>query len=109
MKGFRFLHSLLTQPDPEKNTFGTLLNIFLNSSPWPEGESLKAHLAGWPNLDKRYNMTIRLWDLWLYEDLKSKGYMTEENQKVKFKNHWKSWAARFESQLGEIFGKFKTK
>jgi Ca-activated chloride channel homolog len=71
--------------NPEKNTFENLLNIFLQLVTMTGGDVAEA-LSWLTNLDKRYNMTNPGYGIGDFiEDLKTKGYLTEENQKGEFK------------------------
>ena len=106
MKGFRFTQYVPPQ-DPEKNTFENLLNIFLQLVTMTGGDVAEA-LSWLTNLDKRYHMTNPNYGIGDFiEDLKSKGYLTEENQKGEFKITGKSEQTIRKSALEEIFGKLK--
>lgn len=106
MKGFRFSQFVPDQ-DPEKNTFENLLKIFLQLVTMTGGDVAEA-LSWLTNLDKRHNMTNPNYGIGDFiEDLKSKGYLTEENQKGEFKITGKSEQMIRKSALEEIFGKLK--
>jgi uncharacterized protein with von Willebrand factor type A (vWA) domain len=106
MKGFRFSQFVPGQ-DPEKNTFENLLKIFLQLVTMTGGDVAEA-LSWLTNLDKRHNMTNPNYGIGDFiEDLKSKGYLTEENQKGEFKITGKSEQTIRKSALEEIFGKLK--
>ncbi len=106
MKGFRFTQYIPPQ-DPEKNTFENLLNIFLQLVTMTGGDVAEA-LSWLTNLDKRYNMTNPNYGIGDFiEDLKSKGYLTEENQKGEFKITGKAEQNIRKNALEEIFGKLK--
>lgn len=106
MKGFRFTQYVPPQ-DPEKNTFENLLNIFLQLVTMTGGDVAEA-LSWLTNLDKRYNLTNPNYGIGDFiEDLKSKGYLTEENQKGEFKITGKAEQTIRKSALEEIFGKLK--
>lgn len=106
MKGFRFSQFVPDQ-DPEKNTFENLLKIFLQLVTMTGGDVAEA-LSWLTNLDKRHNMTNPNYGIGDFiEDLKSKGYLTEENQKGEFKITGKSEQTIRKSALEEIFGKLK--
>jgi len=106
MKGFRFSQFVPDQ-DPEKNTFENLLKIFLQLVTMTGGNVAEA-LSWLTNLDKRHNMTNPNYGIGDFiEDLKSKGYLTEENQKGEFKITGKSEQMIRKSALEEIFGKLK--
>ena len=106
MKGFRFT-KYVPPNDPEKNTFENLLNIFLQLVTMTGGDVAEA-LSWLTNLDKRYNMTNPGYGIGDFiEDLKTKGYLTEENQKGEFKITSKAEQTIRKSALEEIFGKLK--
>lgn len=106
MKGFRFTQYVPSQ-DPEKNTFENLLNIFLQLITMTGGDAAEA-LSWLTNLDNRYNMTNPNYGIGDFiEDLKSKGYLTEKNQKGEFKITGKAEQTIRKSALEEIFGKLK--
>jgi len=106
MKGFRFTQYIPPQ-DPEKNTFENLLNIFLQLVTMTGGDVAEA-LNWLSNLDKRYNLTNPNYGIGDFiEDLKTKGYLTEENQKGEFKITGKAEQKIRKSALEEIFGKLK--
>ncbi len=114
MKGFRFT-KFTPQKDPAKNTFENLLEIFLQLATMTGGDAAEA-LSWLTNLDKRYNLTNSGYGIGDFiEDLKSKGYLTEENQKGSFKipanpsnlsgkMHWKKSS---ENLKGEKVGNIK--
>lgn len=106
MKGFRFT-KFTQQKDPAKNTFENLLEIFLQLVTMTGGDAAEA-LSWLTNLDKRYNLTNSGYGIGDFiEDLKSKGYLTEENQKGSFKITGKSEQSIRKNALEEIFGKLK--
>ena len=106
MKGFRF--TKYNPPlDPEKNTFENLLNIFLQLVTMTGGDVSEA-LSWLSNLDKRYQFTNPNYGIGDFiEDLKSKGYLTEENQKGEIKITPKAEQSIRKNALEEIFGKLK--
>ncbi len=106
MKGFRFTQ-YTPGKDPDKNTFENLLDIFLQLVTMTGGDVAEA-LSWLTNLDNRYGMTNPGYGIGDFiEDLKSKGYLTEENQKGEFKITGKSEQQIRKSALEEIFGKLK--
>lgn len=106
MKGFRF-SQYVPQQDPEKNTFDNLLSIFLQLVTMTGGDVAEA-LSWLTNLDQRYQLTNPSYGIGDFiEDLKSKGYLTEENQKGKFQITAKAEQTIRKSALEEIFGKLK--
>lgn len=106
MQGFRFTQYVPPQ-DPEKSTFENLLNIFLQLVTMTGGDVAEA-LSWLSNLDKRYNMTNPGYGIGDFiEDLKSKGYLTEENAKGEIKITPKAEQTIRKSALEEIFGKLK--
>ncbi|HSJ68179.1 MAG TPA: VWA domain-containing protein [Anditalea sp.] len=106
MKGFKFTKYTPSQ-DPEKSTFENLLNIFLQLVTMTGGDVAEA-LSWLTNLDKRYNMTNPEYGIGNFiEDLKEKGYLTEENQKGEIKITGKSEQLIRKNALEEIFGKLK--
>ena len=77
MKGFRFT-KFTPQIDPDKNTFESLLEIFLQLVTMTGGDAAEA-LSWLTNLDKRYNLTNPGYGIGDFiEDLKRKGYLREE-------------------------------
>ncbi len=106
MKGFRF-KKFTPQKDPDKNTFENLLNIFLQLVTMTGGNVAEA-LSWLTDLDNRYGMTNPEYGIGNFiEDLKSKGYLTEENQTGFFKITGKSEQSIRKNALEEIFGKLK--
>lgn len=106
MKGFKFTKYTPSQ-DPEKSTFENLLNIFLQLITMTGGDVAEA-LSWLTNLDKRYNMTNPDYGIGNFiEDLKEKGYLTEENHKGEIKITGKSEQLIRKNALEEIFGKLK--
>jgi Ca-activated chloride channel homolog len=106
MKGFKFTKYTPSQ-DPDKSTFENLLNIFLQLVTMTGGDVAEA-LSWLTNLDKRYNMTSPEYGIGNFiDDLKEKGYLTEENQKGEIKITGKSEQLIRKNALEEIFGKLK--
>ncbi|WP_215226638.1 vWA domain-containing protein [Echinicola shivajiensis] len=106
MKGFRFT-KYTPNKDPNKSTFENLLEIFLQLVTMTGGDVAEA-LSWLTNLDNRYGLTNPAYGIGDFiDDLKDKGYMTEENQKGEFKITGKSEQEIRKSALEEIFGKLK--
>jgi Ca-activated chloride channel homolog len=106
MKGFRFTQ-YVPQQDPQKSTFENLLNLFLQLVTMTGGDVAEA-LSWLSNLDQRYNMTNPGYGIGDFiEDMKEKGYLTEENQKGEIKITGKSEQQIRRNALEEIFGKLK--
>ncbi|AGA77871.1 vWA domain-containing protein [Echinicola vietnamensis] len=106
MKGFRFTQ-YTPQKDPNKNTFENLLDVFLQLVTMTGGDVGEA-LSWLTNLDNRYGMTNPGYGIGDFiDDLKDKGYLTEENQKGEIKITGKSEQQIRKSALEEIFGKLK--
>jgi Ca-activated chloride channel homolog len=106
MKGFRFTQ-FVPQQDPQKSTFENLLNLFLQLVTMTGGDVAEA-LSWLSNLDQRYNMTNPGYGIGDFiEDMKEKGYLTEENQKGEIKITGKSEQQIRRNALEEIFGKLK--
>ncbi|WP_186755905.1 vWA domain-containing protein [Echinicola salinicaeni] len=106
MKGFRFT-KYTPNKDPNKSTFENLLEIFLQLVTMTGGDVAEA-LSWLTNLDNRYGLTNPSYGIGDFiDDLKDKGYLTEENQKGEFKITGKSEQEIRKSALEEIFGKLK--
>lgn len=106
MKGFRFTQ-FVPSKDPNKNTFDQLLDIFLQLVTMTGGDAAEA-LSWLTNLDKRYNLTHPGYGIGDFiDDLKSKGYLDDKNQKEEIKITGKSEQAIRKNALEEIFGKLK--
>ncbi|KEO72035.1 vWA domain-containing protein [Anditalea andensis] len=106
MKGFKFT-KYTPSKDPDKSTFENLLNIFLQLVTMTGGDVAEA-LSWLTNLDKRYNMTSPEYGIGNFiDDLKEKGYLTEENQNGEIKITGKSEQLIRKNALEEIFGKLK--
>lgn len=106
MIGHRF-----TEYIPEKtaaqNTFDNLLNIFMQLMVITSGDVAEA-LAWLTNLDKQHKITNGEYGIGDFiDDLKTKGYITEDNKGGTFKLTSKSEQSIRKSALEEIFGKLK--
>ncbi|HBH22020.1 MAG TPA: hypothetical protein DDY13_01220 [Cytophagales bacterium] len=106
MKGYRF--SKYTPPKHKgKANFDHLLKIFLQLVTMTSGNAAEA-LAWLTNIDKQYDLTDDQYGIGDFiEDLKKKGYLTEENQEGSIKITAKSEQGIRKSALEEIFGKLK--
>lgn len=106
MKGFRFT-KFTPHKDPQKNTFENLLNIFLQLVTMTGGDVAEA-LSWLTELDKQHGLSNPGYGIGNFiEDLKDKGYLTEDNQKGGFKITAKSEQSIRKNALEEIFGKLK--
>ncbi|MGY6558708.1 MAG: vWA domain-containing protein [Nitritalea sp.] len=106
MKGFRFTQ-YIPPKDQTKSTFDQLLQVFLQLVTMTGGDVSEA-LSWLSNLDKRYNLTTPNYGIGDFiEEMKTKGYLTEENQKGEIKITGKAEQSIRKSALEEIFGKLK--
>ncbi len=106
MIGHRFTE-FIPDKDPEKSAFENLLSVFLQLIVITSGDVNEA-LSWLTNLDRQYNLTPEDYGIGNFiEDLKSKGYITDENEKGEFKITAKSEQEIRKSSLDEIFGKLK--
>jgi uncharacterized protein with von Willebrand factor type A (vWA) domain len=106
MVGYRFTH-FIPEKDPEKNAFDNLLNVFLQLMVVTSGEVNEA-LSWLTNLDKEHGLTTSEYGIGDFiDDLKNKGYITNQNEKGEFKITSKSEQQIRKSALEEIFGKLK--
>lgn len=106
MKGYRFT-KYIPEKDANKSTFDNLLNVFMQLLLLTSGDVSEA-LSWLSNLDKRYQLTDPSYGIGDFiEDLKQKGYITEENQPGKFNVTAKTEQQFRQSALEEIFGKLK--
>lgn len=106
MIGNRFTEFIPTQ-NPEQTTFDNLLNIFLQLMVITAGDVSEA-LSWLTNLDKQYRISNDKYGIGDFiEDLKSKGYITKDNQTGEIKLTGKSEQKIRQSALEEIFGKLK--
>lgn len=106
MIGHRFTE-FIPEKSQEQSTFDNLLNIFLQLMVITSGDVSEA-LNWLTNLDKQYNLTNNEYGIGDFiDDLKSKGYVTEDNQKGELKITAKSEQQIRRSALEEIFGKLK--
>lgn len=106
MKGYRF-SKFIPQKAQGESAFDNLLNIFLQLISITGGDVAEA-LAWLTNLDKQYNLSDGQYGIGDFiEDLKDKGYISEENQEGKFEVTGKTGQEIRKSALEEIFGKLK--
>lgn len=106
MIGTRFTE-FIPEKNPEQTTFDNLLNIFLQLMVITSGDVSEA-LSWLTNLDKEYNISNEAYGIGDFiEDLKSKGYITDEGPKGEFKLTAKSEQSIRKSALEEIFGKLR--
>lgn len=106
MRGYRFTEFV---PDEKagENAFENLLKIFLQLLIITAGDAAEA--LQWLNeLDKQHKLTGADYGIGNFiDDLKNKGYLTEDNEKGSFKITPKSEQKIRKSALEEIFGKLK--
>ncbi|MDW3196272.1 MAG: VWA domain-containing protein [Cytophagales bacterium] len=106
MIGYRFTE-FIPEKSKEQSTFDNLLNIFLQLMVITSGDVSEA-LSWLTNLDKQYNISNSEYGIGDFiDDLKSKGYVTDDNEKGSFKITAKSEQEIRKSALEEIFGKLK--
>ncbi len=105
MKGFRF--SKYVPPPQSAVNFDQMLNILMDLLVITSGDAGEA-LNWMTNLDEKYNITSEDYGMGDFiEDLKRKGYMTEETASGSFKITSKSEQTIRSRALEEIFGKLK--
>lgn len=106
MIGTRFTE-FIPDNNPEQSAFDNLLQIFLQLMVITSGDVAEA-LSWLTNLDKQYGISKDNYGIGDFiEDLKSKGYITEDNQKGELKLTAKSERSIRKSALEEIFGQLK--
>ncbi len=106
MIGYRFTE-FIPEKDQEKSAFDNLLNIFLQLMVITSGDVNEA-LSWLTNLDREHNLTNPEYGIGDFiDDLKNKGYITDQNEKGEFKITAKSEQQIRKSALEEIFGKLK--
>ncbi len=106
MIGQRFTE-YIPEKNPEQSTFDNLLNVFLQLMVITAGDVAEA-LSWLTNLDRQYNISNTEYGIGDFiEDLKAKGYITDDNQKGEFKLTAKSEQTIRKSALEEIFGKLR--
>jgi len=106
MIGHRFTE-FIPDKDPQKSAFDNLLQIFLQLMVVTSGDVDEA-LSWLTNLDRQYNISNDEYGIGDFiDDLKSKGYITEDNKKGSLELTAKSEQEIRKSSLEEIFGKLK--
>ncbi len=106
MKGYRFSKYIPKKAQGE-SAFDNLLNIFLQLVSITGGDVSEA-LAWLTNLDNQYNMTDGQYGIGDFiDELKDKGYISEENKEGQFEVTGKTGQEIRKSALEEIFGKLK--
>src|SRR5215210_5028625 len=105
MKGFHF-----SKYDPNaegKSKFDQLLDLFLQLLTYTNGDVAEA--LQWMNqLDKKYELTNDEYGMGDFiDELKEKGYITEENERGEIKITPKTEQGIRKRSLEEIFGKLK--
>jgi Ca-activated chloride channel family protein len=106
MLGYRF-SNYIPPKNSESTDFGKLLNIFMQLVLITAGNVAEA-LQWLTELDKQYGITQRNYGIGDFiEDLKSKGYITDETPDGAFKLLAKGEQHIRKSALEEIFGKLK--
>lgn len=106
MIGYRFTE-FVPEQNAAGNNFEQLLKIFMQLLLITGGDVSEA-LHWMSNIDKEHNLTNSEYGIGNFiEDLKTKGYLTEENEKGSFKVTAKMEQNFRKSALEEIFGKMK--
>ena len=106
MIGYRFTE-FVPQPQQAKSDFEKLLEVFMQLLVITSGDVEEA-LQWLSELDRQYNMTNGDYGIGNFiEDLKEKGYITDENPQGSFELTAKSEQKIRTSALEEIFGKLK--
>jgi len=106
MIGYRFTE-FIPDKSKEKSTFDNLLNIFMQLITITSGDVSEA-LNWLTNLDKQYNLTNSDYGIGDFiDELKAKGYISDDNKDGKIKVTAKSEQQIRKSALEEIFGKLK--
>src|SRR6202012_1059174 len=105
MRGFGF--SKFTPRQIPKGGFDGLLKLFLELLNYTAGDAGEA-LAWMNELDKQYNITNDEYGMGNFiDDLKEKGYLTDDNEPGEFRITAKTEQSIRQSALEEIFGKLK--
>jgi len=106
MIGQRFTE-FIPEKSTEKSTFDNLLNVFLQLMVITSGDVSEA-LSWLTNIDRQYNLTNDEYGIGDFiEDLKKKGYLTENPQSGEIRLSAKGEQDIRKSALEEIFGKLK--
>lgn len=108
MLGYRFSDFVPDeQQDSQKSKFDQLLNIFNQLLTMSSGDVAQA-MAWLTQLDKQYNLTDDNYGIGdFFEDLKRKGYITEQNEEGQVALTPKGEQSIRKQSLDEIFGKLK--
>ncbi len=105
MRGFEF--SKFQSNETPKGGFEELLKLFLELLNYTSGDAGEA-LAWMNELDKQYNITNNEYGMGNFiDELKEKGFLTEDNEKGEFRITAKTEQSIRQSALEEIFGKLK--
>lgn len=106
MLGYRF-SKYTARPKGEQSDFDRLLKVFMQLILITSGNVAEA-LQWMTEVDRQYKLTNAKYGMGDFiEDLKKKGYITEEGPKGEFKLKAKSEQNLRQSALEEIFGKLK--
>ncbi len=106
MIGYRFTE-FIPDKDKDKTTFDNLFNIFTQLLTITSG-NVSESLSWLTNLDGEYSLSSDDYGIGDFiEDLKAKGYITDDEGKGEFKITAKSEQSIRKSALEEIFGKLK--
>jgi uncharacterized protein with von Willebrand factor type A (vWA) domain len=106
MAGYRFT-KFVPDPNSGKSAFDQLNDLFMQLMVITSGDVSEA-LSWLTNLDKQYNISGPSYGIGDFiEDLKAKGYLTDQTPGGEFKLTAKSEQAIRKSALEEIFGKLK--
>src|SRR5690606_28586742 len=105
MRGLLF--SKFDANENAQTTFDQLLNLFMQLLNYTSGDVAEA--LSWLNeLDKQYGLTTDEYGMGDFiEDLKAKGYITEDHSEGKIKITPKTEQTIRKKSLEEIFGKLK--
>ncbi|MGB3468747.1 MAG: VWA domain-containing protein [Cyclobacteriaceae bacterium] len=105
MIGYRFTE-YIPEKSKEKSEFDNLLNIFMQLITITSGDVAEA-LNWMTNLDRQYNLTDGNGLSDFIDELKAKGYISDQTPDGEFKITAKSEGEIRKSALDEIFGKLK--
>ncbi|MFY0607234.1 MAG: VWA domain-containing protein [Cyclobacteriaceae bacterium] len=106
MIGHRFTE-FIPDKNPEQSAFENLLNVFKQLMIITSGDVSEA-LSWLTNLDRQHNLTTSDYGIGDFiDDLKAKGFITDDTGKGEFKITAKTEQALRKDALEEIFGKLK--
>lgn len=106
MVGYRFTE-FIPEKSAEQSTFDNLLSVFLQLLVITSGD-VNETLSWLTNLDKQYNISTSDYGIGDFiEELKEKGYISDDNEQQTLRITAKSEGAIRKSALEEIFGKLK--